>query len=208
MSTDRRQTTKGVNGRHPAIAREHRKTRRAKRSEEQDFKLHAVFRSRLVSFCILFVVFGVVGWTSYDFSPRTGVIGWYTTFVWTLPIFAVMAGIVGAVITVRTSRPHQYSDSAAIVSEFLIVVVPTIGRSDTVEALERVVTSFCTHLPKHFTSVRVDIVIEESCDARDRITLLTSHQVKVSIITVPTAYRTRNGTQFKARANHYAHELS
>jgi len=86
------------------------------------------------------------------------------------------------------------------------VVVPTIGRFDTIEALERVVTSFCTHLPKHFTSVRVDIVIEESCDARDRIALLASHQVKV--VTVPKAYRTRNGTQFKARANHYAHELS
>ena len=85
-----------------------------------------------------------------------------------------------------------------------MVVVPTIGRADTVGALERVVGSFCEYLPLYFPLLRVDLVIEEDPEALDQIAALADHRPEVRILTVPRGYHTRNGTKFKARANQYA----
>lgn len=166
--------------------------------------VHRSWRPAFGSFVTVFVVFGTVSWLSHAARPGTGAIGWYVTVVWTVPFSIAVVGLAGGLITAMDRR-HQKTEGAAIVSELLVVVVPTIGRSDTVPALERVVGSLCRYLPAHFPNLRIDIVVEERCDARDKIVLLENPHVR--IVTVPTSYRTRNGTQFKARANHYAHEL-
>jgi hypothetical protein len=88
-----------------------------------------------------------------------------------------------------------------------VVVVPTIGRDNTIAALMRVVHSCCEHLPAYFPLLRIDLVIDENSEAHERITALGAANSGIRVITVPSAYRTRNGTRFKARANHYAHEL-
>ena len=84
----------------------------------------------------------------------------------------------------------------------------SIGRHDTYPALERSVLSYIAYLPASFPELRIDLVIEQGCEARGRIEKLAARSPFVRIVTIPKTYRTINGTrQFKARANHYAHEL-
>ena len=87
----------------------------------------------------------------------------------------------------------------------LIVQVPTIGRTDVMPALRRVVESMEAAIPANFTRWRVDVVAEESSEARDELEALNSENVRV--LYVPGDYTTPNGTQAKARANCWLDEL-
>jgi beta-1,4-mannosyltransferase len=166
------------------------------------------WRPALGSFVVTYVVLGTLAWWSYGGRPEAGLVGWYTTIVWTLPSFVTAVGVAGGVMTAfRMRRLRMSAAPHRPLSELLIVVVPTIGRDDVVPALDRVIRSFCDHLPVRFARVRVDVVVEERCEARDRIVALAARSDAVRILTVPSAYRTPNGTRFKARANHFAHEL-
>jgi beta-1,4-mannosyltransferase len=69
------------------------------------------------------------------------------------------------------------------------------------------VLSYIAYLPRRFPRMRIDIVIEQGCEADARIRKLAARSKLVRILTVPRSYQTPNGTKFKARANHYAHEL-
>lgn len=55
--------------------------------------------------------------------------------------------------------------------------------------------------------MRVDILTEEGCEAAADIDRLADSHPLIRVITVPKDYVPANGTRFKARANHYAHEL-
>jgi egghead protein (zeste-white 4 protein) len=128
----------------------------------------------------------------------TGITGWATTFLWSLPTLTTLIGIRGLLRT--RSRLRRWPDGpVAPVTEPLVVVIPTIGRLDTLPALRRVVHS-CAHLRPLFPDHVVEVVIEEGCAAAAAIEALPG----VRVITVPRAYETPNGTRFKARANHYA----
>jgi len=159
-------------------------------------------------FFVLYIAFGTFAWASYNASPGVGPIGWYTTVLWTAPTLVSTVGLAGGVMTARRmGRRRELLSAPTPVPELLVVVVPTIGRDDTIPALQRVVRSFSEHLPAYFPFLRIDVVVEEQCDARDRIGALATAISEVRIIVVPSEYRTPNGTRFKARANHYAHEL-
>ena len=149
----------------------------------------------------------VVGWFT---EPYAGALGWPLTVLWTWPIISTAIGIRGIARTRRTLRETDtrwQGQGLTICEDFLIVVVPTIGRHDTYPALERSVLSYIAYLPRCFPDLRIDIVIEQDCEALDRITRLAARSDLIRLISVPRRYRTANGTKFKARANHYAHEL-
>src|SRR5258708_9187738 len=132
------------------------------------------------------------------------------TFLWTWPILTTVIAIRGMARSrkiLRLSEAGWRGGDPAICEDFLLVVVPTIGRHDTYPALERSVLSFIAHLPRHFPWMRIDILIEEECEAEERIAKLASRSDLIRLIAVPKHYRTPNGTKFKARANHYSHEL-
>jgi beta-1,4-mannosyltransferase len=164
------------------------------------------------SFSVVFFGFLVLGLTLWRRDSTPGVLAWYTTLVWALPVFVSAQGLAGGVVTAHRCRRRRRSAAqpppqGGAVEELLIVVVPTVGRHDTVPALERAVRSFCVELPPRFANIRIDVVIEQDCEARDRICDLAVADRPVRIITVPRTYATPNGTRFKARANHFAHEL-
>ena len=142
-------------------------------------------------------------------DPHTGPIGWYTSVVWTLPIVLTVQGIAGGLYTRRlaTRRTETHVSGQVVCSESLIVVVPTIGREDTYVALTRVLTSFCTCLPRYFRYVRIDVVVEEGCDIGSELLRSQTSNQLVRIVTVPRDFRTPRGTRFKARAIQYAHLL-
>ncbi|WP_131770691.1 glycosyltransferase family 2 protein [Candidatus Protofrankia californiensis] len=167
-----------------------------------------VWRPGFSSFLIGFMAFGAFGWWAWARDPDFGFMGWIAAVVWTLPITNTVIGMYGSVLTaVRLRRNRKLPVSAAIVHNPLIVVVPTVGRHDTYPALERVVRSFCRYLPDYFPYLRVDVVVEEGCAAYDQIAALAATDHLIRVVTVPRGYRTPGGTRFKARANHYAHEL-
>lgn len=158
----------------------------------------------VVSFLVMLVI---VGWFS---EPYAGPLGLALTVLWTWPIISTLVGIRGihrTRVSLRDSNNRWADAGSAVCEDFLVVVVPSIGRHDTYPALERSVLTFIAYLPRCFPRLRIDLVIDEGCEAAGRIRRLAARSPLIRLIVVPRHYRTRNGTRFKARANHFAHEL-
>ncbi|GAA4068549.1 glycosyltransferase family 2 protein [Actinomadura miaoliensis] len=144
----------------------------------------------------------------WSYQPGGGALNWVLSVVWSLPVIGSVVGMQGAVLMRRRARQlRRLPPPSPAVHDALLVVVPTVGRRDTYPALRRSVESYVRHLPAYFPSLRVDIVTEEGCEAADAIAALARSLPRVRVVEVPAAYRTRNGTRFKARANQYSHEL-
>jgi egghead protein (zeste-white 4 protein) len=153
------------------------------------------------------VILAIVAWI---YHPNASILSWPITVLWTWPIINSLIGIRGIYRTrrmLRETRERWDDTELTVCPEYLIVVVPTIGRPDTYPALERSVMSYVRHLPAHFPWLRVDVVVEENCEAMRRIVELASRSRLIRVVTVPKRYQTANGTRFKARANNYVHEL-
>lgn len=169
---------------------------------------HRRYRPQLAIIVVAFpVTLFLTGWFAL---PTPGLLGWLVSVCWTWPILANLIGFYGILRTRRqVRRMRRTYDEDAIVTcpDQLIVLVPTIARHDTYPALERSVLSFVASLPKCFPDFRVDIAIEEGSEARDRVFDLARRSARIRVVVVPKAYATPNGTRFKARANHYMHEL-
>ncbi|MEY9837304.1 glycosyltransferase family 2 protein [Streptacidiphilus sp. EB103A] len=164
------------------------------------------WRPGIVPFALPFTL--LTGWGLWTYRPNGTPLGWILTIVWSLPAIGVLVGLQGAVlIRRRHRRRHEMAPPAEVSNDLLIVLVPTIGRHDTYPALERSVQSYVEHLPLYFTQLRIDVLTEEGCEAEERIDRLAATDPLIRVVSVPRSYRTANGTRFKARANHYSHEL-
>jgi cellulose synthase/poly-beta-1,6-N-acetylglucosamine synthase-like glycosyltransferase len=143
------------------------------------------------------------------FDGKTSILGWIFTVVWSLPAASTMVGFYGMFVARRKMKAtRRIADNVrATVYDKLLVVVPTIGRHDTYPALERSVLSYVRHLPPYFPYLRIDIIAEEGCAAMSRLVALAERSGFVRLVVVPKHYQTRAGTRFKARANHYSHEM-
>jgi len=162
------------------------------------------YRALAIAFLLVLIP---VGWFS---EPYGGTLGWPLTIIWTWPIINTLIGIRGISRTrniLRSSRKRWGGNRLTRCEDGLIVMVPTIGRHDVYPALERSVLSYVAYLPRCFPKLRIDLVIEEGCEAADRIRRLARRSPLIKLVVVPRGYRTKHGTRFKARANHYAHQL-
>ncbi|MGW4028351.1 glycosyltransferase family 2 protein [Streptomyces sp. NPDC004838] len=166
----------------------------------------AEWKPGLLPFLLPFVLLLAFGLWAY--KPSDSPMSWVLTVVWSLPVVGVLVGIQGALlIRRRVRRSDNAVPPAPAEQDFLIVLVPTIGRHDTYPALERSVISYVDHMPEYFPYMRVDVLTEEGCEAAESIDRLAAQNPLIRVVTVPKAYQTPNGTRFKARANNYAHEL-
>jgi egghead protein (zeste-white 4 protein) len=147
--------------------------------------------------------------TLYMYTGHANILGWIFTFVWSLPIFSNMVGIYGMFVARRKMAGNQRvaDDVRASHHDRLLVVVPTIGRHDTYPALERSVLSYVKYLPAYFPYLRIDIIAEEGAAAMEKMINLAERSPLLRLVIVPKHYQTRAGTRFKARANHYSHEM-
>jgi beta-1,4-mannosyltransferase len=137
---------------------------------------------------------------------RPGFVSWYATVVWTLPLPIVAQGIAGIRRVRRRWDDTRFEGDASAVRcrERLIVVLPSVGRRDTLPGLSRVLDSLTSRLPRHFDDVRVDIVVDEGSEALCEMSALAVGDGRVRLLVVPADFRTPHGTRFKARANQYA----
>ena len=166
----------------------------------------AIARARKPGFGALIVAFVViVTATNIMYFPHAGALNWFISVAWTLPIGIVPVGIYGAIKTRRKISDTDRWDK--LIDDQLIVVIPTIGRNDTLPGITRVVHSFVDALPQYFVNARIDIIIEETCEARDALVELTRISSCINIVIVPSGYRPPNGARFKARASQYALEM-
>ncbi|GAA5039601.1 hypothetical protein GCM10023317_95750 [Actinopolymorpha pittospori] len=143
-------------------------------------------------------------------GPEAGALAWPLTIVWSWQIFNTLSGIYGVRRTrkaLRESEARWSGHGLTRSQDSLIVVVPTIGRHDIYPALERSVLSYIAYLSRCFPRLRIDIVVDEGCEAAGRIAKLAARSDLIRLVTVPKQYHTPNGTRFKARAAHYSHEL-
>jgi hypothetical protein len=147
--------------------------------------------------------------TLYMYTGQTTILGWIFTFVWSLPILSNVVGIYGMFAARRkiAATRRTVNDVRPSLQDKLLVVVPTIGRHDTYPALERSVLSYVQYLPEYFPYLRIDIISEEGCAAMGKLIALAEQSQYLRLVVVPKHYKTRAGTRFKARANHYSHEL-
>ncbi len=136
---------------------------------------------------------------------RIGPMSWYATIAWVFPLVITVQGMAGILVARRRFRTRLPWPTERV-DAFLIVVVPTIGRRDTLPALTRVVTSLMGRLPQHFVRFRIDLVIEERCDTLPALTDLCAALPGTRLVVIPRDYATPAGTRFKARANQYALE--
>lgn len=149
----------------------------------------------------------VLTWfTRYPWTP--GFVSWYATVVWTLPLPIVAQGIAGIRRARRSWDETGAGEGASAVRcrERLIVVLPSVGRRDTLPGLRRVLDSLTSRLPRHFDDVRIDIVVDEGSEALRDMTALAVGDGMVRLLVVPAGFRTPHHTRFKARANQYALE--
>ncbi|WP_330294490.1 glycosyltransferase family 2 protein [Streptomyces sp. NBC_00503] len=176
------------------------------RRDAKIVKRHADWKPSIMAFLLPFV--GLLSFGLWVYQPNPSPLGWALSVIWSLPAIGVMVGFQGVLlIRRRLRRAHEMTPAAPVEEDVLIVLVPTIGRHDTYPALERSVLSYVEHLPAFFPHIRVDVLTEEGCEAAARIDALADTSPLIRVVTVPKAYETANGTRFKARANHYAHEL-
>jgi hypothetical protein len=160
------------------------------------------------SLVVAFTTYLLLGWAMTRLPHEANALSWYASVMWTAPILTAVLGVTGAVVAGRrTGRTAERRSTPRAVDDRLVVVVPTIGRDDTCTALARVLDSFVRHLPSRFSAVRVDVVIEENCEAQAAIQRMSETDPAIRVLVVPRTYRTQHGSRFKARANHYAHEL-
>jgi egghead protein (zeste-white 4 protein) len=141
-------------------------------------------------------------------SPEPGLMGWYVTIVWTIPLIVSVQGFMGA-MAVRRRVPQRRSSlgSSPLIANLLVVVVPSIARRDTIPALRRVIESLCTWLPSSFSNLRVDIFIEEGAEGASEVVAMAAESQLVRVVTIPSHFIAPNGSLFKGRANHFAHLL-
>ena len=186
----------------------HRRDRsRAVGSNQASAPEHGLERPGVACFVVVFCLYACLAWRAWEREEGVGALNWYTSFFWTLPMLSSSLGLAGFLGQLRRRRvATAIRESPERVDDLLIVVVPTVARFDSLVALERVIRSFLRQLPERFSHVRVDVVIEEGCPGSDEVARLAGHP-RVRVITVPRRYSTARGTRFKARANHYAHEL-
>ncbi|MDH6141673.1 MULTISPECIES: glycosyltransferase family 2 protein [Kitasatospora] len=164
------------------------------------------WKPRVMPFYLSFLV--IFGFSIWSFEPNPTPLGWALTIIWSMPVIGVLIGFQGVLMVRRRLRQvDRMTPAVPAEDDFLIVLVPTIGRHDTYPALERSVLSYVEHLPPYFPWMRVDILTEEGCAAAEQIDELAERSPLIRVVTVPKAYQTPNGTKFKARANHYSHEL-
>ncbi len=166
------------------------------------------FAPFLVAFSLLL---GTLLWLR-EVLPAPGSAVWLLGVLWIFPLVGSLYGLSGALWTARRLRQQSWEAPLPVPrtegEHSLVVLLPTIGRYDVLPALERVVCSLCAFLPEGFERLRVDVVIEEFCEARSRVEeLAAGHGELVRVLVVPADYRTARGTRHKARANQYANEV-
>jgi beta-1,4-mannosyltransferase len=168
----------------------------------------AKWRPRVRSLLLTFPV--ICALTLWYVEPATGALAWYVSIVWTWPMFANLLGVYGMFRTrlqLRRNRRYLHDAEVFRCRDLLVAIVPTIGRHDTYPALERSVLSYVASMPACFPKFRVDVLIEEGCEAQGKIFDLGRRSPFIRVVVVPKAYQTPHGTRFKARANHYSHEM-
>lgn len=120
------------------------------------------YRSLIIAFLVVLLP---VGWFS---EPYGGKLGWPLTILWTWPILYSIIGIRGIARTrklIKASRARWSGDRLTVCQDVLLVVVPTIGRHDVYPALERSILSYVAYLPRCFPHLRIDLIVEEGCEA-------------------------------------------
>lgn len=164
------------------------------------------WRPGLGVFLIAYVIFLTIGTWAWLTTSNPGTLDPYLAVFWTLPTLGSAIGMYGVWLTRRRLRSeHWQVDPERVTSHQMLVVIPTIGRLNTLPALERVLLSTRSCLPAYFSRFRIDVVIEADCEARSRIEALAKTDPYTHVVVIPASFQTEQRTRFKARANHYAH---
>ncbi len=158
------------------------------------------FKLNVRTFIVAFVIVATV--SVLMSHPQVTWWNYYLTIAWSVYFPIGIAGFVGAIL----SRRHRPSQFQGIVQQKVIFIIPTVGRQDTVPALERVINSVLQNSPNNLVNYRIDIIVDEGSEA---ISYLKEkfESPRVQILVVPKSYRTQNGAKHKGRANQYALEV-
>ena len=127
----------------------------------------------------------------------------YISILWSLYTPAAILGVIGAL------KSRKLSSSSGIKKCYskLHIVIPTVGTSGVMSALNRVITSIYDYSPEYFDEFTVDVVIDEHSPCQEEIGKALEERKNARLITVPAGFRCPNGAVAKARALEYAKEV-
>jgi hypothetical protein len=157
----------------------------------------------LVVGCLLFLTYFLA--VSLGQPDEASVSDWTLVVLSALPIAVTVQGLVG-IVSVRRLEGQRSHTGRCAVDPRLIVVVPSIGRRDTLPALSRTVRSLQAILPNHFRTYEIDVVIDEGCETAEEVRRLAVH-ARTRIVEVPLEFETPRRTPSKARALEYASQV-
>lgn len=172
-------------------------------------RLRRSWQPSFVACLVTYAVFAAVGGWAWWHSAEVDAIDLYVSVVWSMPTIISAIGLYGGHCTARRMRieRHRAESSSVVASDRIVVVIPTIGRADSLPALKRVIESVRQTLPAFFPEWRLDVLIEDACPTRSTIEAMAAGDGGFRVVTVPASFQTPYKTPFKARANHYAHLL-
>lgn len=173
----------------------------ARRSHVADAD-HGLRSPSLVPFVVVFLAVALIG--ELTCRPLQDPVNWWLSVACSLPLGGTIMHVTGVLGTRR--RLAEPLGHIARIEDPITVVLPTIGRYDTVPACRRVVLSLVESLPHYCDEARIDVVIEEGAPAARALHELAAVHSIVRVLTIPAGYRTASGSRFKARANQYALE--
>lgn len=105
----------------------------------------------------------------------------YLSFAWSFYFPLAFVGLVGSL------RPFQRIHTAPKkVQDYLVIVIPTVAREDTLPGLTRVLDSLHLYVPNRFSSYRIDVVVESH--AREAMAPFAGTRT-INILTVPDYYQ-------------------
>ncbi len=152
-------------------------------------------------FILLFIVIATAA--ALVTKPVFRPLNLFLTITWALYLPVAVTGLIGAF----GSRKLRASQFQGIVSNKVIILIPTVARADTLPALHRVVTSVLTHAPTNLADFRIDVVMDEGAVGIPEIQKRYAQVPHVNLVIVPASFRCANGSRHKARANQYAMEV-
>lgn len=133
----------------------------------------------------------------------TNFINWYLTIAWTSFFPIALIGMIGAF----NAQKLRLSSFNKRIDNKVIFVLPSIGRIGNLPALYRVIDSILKYAPQNLNNFVIDVVTEENSEANLQLTVKYKNNPNVRLVRVPSHYRTKNGTKYKARANQYSADL-
>lgn len=148
------------------------------------------------------VFFSVMFFVIVNVSNTWNIFTIYATLSWAFGMPIVVVSFIGAL----RSGSLRISDYKGRISNLIVFEIPTIGSTEVLGALYRVINSILDYAPNNLDNWRIDVLTEEHSTALSEIKEEYRSRTNVNVVVVPRGYKTKSKSINKSRALQYGLE--